>query len=252
MKVTFTLFAVWVFTISQAGMAGDIATERTQAATLGIITFLQDATFEIQEIVGRIEVLEETAGDELENLLGRIPEELPIVSDIFDLLNDVENIMEAGTELAYSADNLEAFMLDRFQTYDDYLQAIRDDGGIVKSSFENRFRDWSDGHRDSIRTIMTAHGFHSEQINTETARLETLTELSRKSEGRMQALQVGHQIAVEEIKQMHKLRELLMEPSNLHASFFATRQAMDAEREATTTYILERRQVVPIDDGQGY
>lgn len=231
--------------------AGDIATERTQAATLGIITILQTATAEIQGIVGKIEELEDTAGELIDQIPGGIAD-LPIVGDIFALLDNVEGIMEAGTELAYSADNLEGFMRDRFKTYDDYLQAIRDDGGIVKANFDNRFREWNNGHRDSIRTIMSAHGFHSEQIDNEQARLETLERLSRTSEGRMQAIQVGHQIAIEEVKQMHKLRELLMEQSNLHASYFATKQAMDAEKEAATTYLTERRQVVPVDNGNGY
>lgn len=238
------------FSIAPA-RAGDIATERTQAATLGIITVLQTATAEIQGIVGEIEALETQAGDLINQIPGGIAD-LPIVGDIFALLDDVEGIMEAGTEFAYSADNLEAFMRDRFKTYDDYLQAIRDDGGIVKANFDNRFRQWNDGHRDSIRTIMSAHGFHSEQIANEQVRLETLERLSRSSQGRMQAIQVGHQIAIEEVKQMHKLRELLMEQSNLHASYFATKQAMDAENEAATTYLTERRQIVPIDNGRSF
>ena len=243
-------FALVVFSLAPA-RAGDIATERTQAATLGVITVLQTATAEIQGIVGNIEALETKAGELINQIPGAIAD-LPLVGDIFELLDDVEGIMEAGTELAYSADNLEAFMRDRFKTYDDYLEAIRDDGGIVKESFDNRFREWNDGHRDSIRTIMSAHGFHSEQVANEQVRLETLERLSRTSQGRMQAAQVGHQIAIEEVKKMHKLRELIMEQSNLHASYFATKQAMDAENEAATTYITERRQIVPIDNGRGY
>lgn len=251
MIVKKSVFVLSLLVISAQSSAGDIATERTQAATMGIVTLLQTATREIQNIVGEIEDLERTAGDLIAQIPGGIAD-LPVVGDIFDLLDNVEQIMEAGTEMAYSANNLEAFMLDRFQTYDDYLQAIRADGGIVRANFETRFEEWNNGHRDSIRTIMTAHGFHADQLANERTRLETLEGLSRTSQGRMQALQVGHQIAVEEVKQMHKLRELLMEQSNLHASFFATKQAMEAEREAAVTYITERRQVVPVDDGKGY
>ena len=243
-------FALLIF-FSTPAPAGDIATERTQAATLGVITILQTATAKIQGIVGNIEELETKAGELIDQIPGATAD-LPDVGDIFEMLDEVEGIMEAGTELAYSADNLEEFMRDRFQTYDDYLQAIRDDGGIVKENFDQRFREWNDGHRDSIRTILSAHGFHSEQIANEQARLETLERLSRTSQGRMQAAQVGHQIAIEEVKQMHKLRELLMEQSNLHASYFATKQAMEAENEAATTYLTERRQNVPIDNGRGY
>ena len=237
MKVTRFYLVVFLLLATSFVRAGDIATETTQGATLGIITLLQTATSEIEGIVTEIQELEDTAGALINDLPGAI-DQIPIVGDIFDLLNQVEGIIEAGTELAYSADNLEIFMRDRFQTYDDYLDAIRADGGIIEANFDQRFREWNDGHRDSIRTIMTAHGFHSEQIANEQTRLQTLETLSRTSEGRMQALQVGHQIAIEEVKQMHKLRELLMEQSNLHASYFATKQAMEAEKEAVTTYLI--------------
>lgn len=244
------LLAVLVIFSNSRLIAGDIATERTQAATLGIITLLQTATAEIENIVGEIENLEERAGE----LINQLPDyaNIPAVDDIFQLLQGIEGVIEAGTGLAYSADNLEQFMLDRFQTYDDYLTAIRTDGGIIRANFEARFEEWNNGHRDAIRDIMRAHGVHSEQLATEQTRLETLERMSRSAEGRMQAIQVGHQIAVEEVKQMHKLRELLMEQSNLHASYFATKQAMDAEKEAAVTYITERRQIVPVDDGLGY
>ena len=223
-KLTILVISASLTIISSQARAGDIATERTQAATLAIITLLQTATNEIQGIVGEIEALEEKAGELIAQIPGGI-QDLPVVGDIFDLMDDIEQIIEAGTGLAYSANNLEQFMLERFQTYDDYLQAIRDDGGIIKANFEARFVEWNNGHRDAIRSIMNAHGFHSEQIDNEQARLETLERMSRTSEGRMQAIQVGHQIAIEEVKQMHKLRELLMEQSNLHASYFATKQA---------------------------
>jgi len=246
----YTLMLLLIFTSGHA-RAGDIATERTQAATMGVVTILQTVTAEIQGIVTEIERLEGVAGSLINQIPGGIAN-LPVVDDVFVLLDQVETVMEAGTGLAYSADNLEQFMLARFQTYDDYLTAIRNDNGIIKQNFETRFRDWNTGHRDAIRTIMKAHGIHANQIATEQSRLQTLERLSRTSQGRMQAIQVGHQIAIEEVKQMHVLRELLMEQSNLHASYFATKQAMDAEREATVTFITEQRQNVPINDGKGY
>lgn len=246
-----TLVFTALLLVMPVAWSGDIATERTQAATLGVITTLQTATSKIQETVDRINTLENTAGELVRDIPGMV-ERIPGVEDVFVLMREIESVIEAGTDLAYSSDNLETFMLDRFQTYDDYLQAIIDDGGIIRASFETRFKDWNSGHRDAIRSIMKAHGIHSDALATEETRLQTLASLSSESEGRMQAAQIGHQIAIEEVKQIHKLRELMMEQNNLHASYFATKQAMDAEREATTEYITRRRQVVDVTDGKAY
>ena len=234
--------------------AGDIATERTQAATLGIVTLLSTVTATITGVVEDIEGLERRAGALINDIPG-LAENIPIVGDVFEIFDDIEEVIEAGTGLAYSAGDLEDFMKERFDTYEDYLTAIREDaaedGGIIRERFVERFEEWNNGHRDALRNIMKAHGVHADQLETAEDRLDTLATMSRTSQGRMQAIQIGHQIAIEEVKQMHTLRELLMEQSNLHASYFATKQAMDAEREAATTFILEGA-LVPIDDGKGY
>ena len=250
-KLPAFILSTAITTLGTLTYAGDIATERTQAATLGIITFLQTATNEINDTVGKIQTLENQAGALIAQIQGGIAG-LPVVQDLFQILNGVQNVIETGTGLAYSATNLEAFMRQRFDSYDNYLGQIQADGGIIRASFEQRFKEWNDGQRDAIRNIMKAHKIYADDINTEQARLQTLERLSLNSDGRMQALQVGHQIAIEEVKQMHKLREILMEQSNLHASYFATKQAMEAEKEAADTFITERTQVVPIDDGKGY
>jgi len=234
---------------SSSAFAGDIATERTQATTMGIITWLNTATQEIQGIVAEIEGFEETAGE----LLRDAAHDLLPIEDIFELMAEAERILETGNQMAYSADGLEDFMQEKFKTYGDYLQAIRDDGGIIRESFENRFKEWNSNHRTAIRQIMASHNFHADQIETSQARLETLQELSRTATGRMQAAQVGHKVAIEQVKQIHELRSIIMEQSNLHASFFAHKQAMEAEQSAATEYLVERREghgVVDTDNGE--
>ena len=59
----------------------------------------------------------------------------------------------------------------------------------------------------------------------------------------MQALQVASEIAGEEIQQLNALKEIIMEQSNLHASYFATKAAMDADAEAQSSWM--RRDLMP-------
>jgi conjugal transfer/entry exclusion protein len=52
----------------------------------------------------------------------------------------------------------------------------------------------------------------------------------------MKVLQIGQEIATEELKQLHSLKEIMMEQSNLHGSYFAMKQSMQAQKEAVDTW----------------
>ena len=53
----------------------------------------------------------------------------------------------------------------------------------------------------------------------------------------MEALQIGQEVATEELKQLHSLKEIMMEQGNLHGSYFAMKQSMQAEKEAVDTWV---------------
>lgn len=249
-KPTWLLIVILMFSTNI--FSGDIATEKTQLTTGGLVALLQTATDKIVGLNEEIKKMDKTAQELLD--IANLPAVLEsAVPELFDALRAIQDTIEQGNALAYSADNLEQFMRDQFGSYDDYLAAIIADGTIDPEKFRNRFREWDNTHRDTIRNIMLSHNLQARQIDTEEARLKTFKELTRSAKGRMQALQVGHQIAIEEISQMHKLRELLMEQSNLHASYFALRQAAKAEVEAATEFFLRRSADEPIiGDAKGY
>ena len=100
-----------------------------------------------------------------------------------------------------------------------------------------RVRRWQQTHRSTIENTLQAHGIQAAEIDTAQERLALLQEKSRTAEGRMQALQVGQEIATEEIKQLHGLKEIMMEQSNLHASYFAAKVAMEADTQAQETWL---------------
>ena len=233
------IIVMYLFTGSV--VAGDIATERTQAATAALVTLMQQATDAIREIEEQIGVLEERAARHMHQLPGF--DTLPSVDDVFLLLQSVEEVIEEGEALAHTYDGLEQFMEERFDDYDTYLAIITEWGELDEEGMRDKFRVWSKTHMDTITQTLQAHGIHAQQIETAQARLQTLQNMSRSADGRMQAIQIGHEIATEEIKQLHQLKEIIMEQSNLHASYFAVRQAMRTEREAANAWI--QREIYP-------
>jgi len=231
-KLCFAAFASLV--ISLSAIAGDIATERTQAATGAVITTISQINAKIQEVTDLIHTIEGKAN--AVNPMAVLAT-IPGVNDIFTIFDNIEAVITAGEGLAHTAADLENFIEGRFGTYEIYLDKLRTDGRIDVADIRTKFRNWSQTHRDTIKNTLVAHGMHADEVDNAEARLLRLQTLSRSADGRMKALQIGQEIATEELKQLHSLKEIIMEQSNLHGSYFAMKQSMQSQKEAVDTWI---------------
>ncbi|MGJ8530072.1 P-type conjugative transfer protein TrbJ [Maritalea sp.] len=235
MKSLITLFTLSL--IAPVAFAGDIATERTQAATGVIVAKIQQISDTISTAEAAIQDYEKLANNKIGELLGNNFNLIPGVGDVFTILRNIEDVVREGEALAHTYADLDTFMRDRFGGFDKYYDLVTAAGGIDRGDMNQRFEDWSTSHLDTIKNTLKAHGLHTADVATSEARLSTLQNLSRSASGRMQALQIGQEIAVEEIKQIHSLKEIIMEQSNLNASYFAMKQSMKAEKEAFDSWI---------------
>jgi len=227
------ILAVTLSLVPPTAISGDIATERTQAATGVVITLISQINEKIKDITGLIHRVEELANAANPRIL---LDSIPGVSEIFAMFDDIQNTITAGEAIAHSAANLERLVTDRFGTYETYLNAIRTDGAINPLDMQTKFRNWSQTHQDTIKNTLMAHGIHAREVDNAELRLQRLQSLSRSADGRMKALQIGQEIATEELKQLHGLKEIIMEQSNLHGSSFAMKQSMEAQKEAVDTW----------------
>lgn len=264
MKIKLFIF-VFVLGFNSSVKAGDIATESTQWANGGFMLMVQQISAKIQDAQEAIRIIEDAMSMDVQGLIGQMPGAQPII----DLLNQVEGVIAQGRALAHTSAGLEQKMIDRFKSYEDYLAdlgsgaaTILNQGttpilnaqgaqvnGMSREAYVERYKEWSATNDKTIRNILKAHGMQAGQFNTEKARFETLQTMSRNSEGRMQALQIGNEIANEQLLQMQKLREIMMEQSSLHASYFAKKRAQEAEDAARATISTQRLNVLSITDG---
>ncbi len=220
--------------------AGDIATERTQAATgviIGYLTWINETISEYTDMIAEFEAAAYSLMEAADWF------DVDAIDDVFAIYEDIEEVIQAGDALAHTAADAEQWFEDRYKTYEDYYTFIADRGYIDEEPVLDRLRQWNNTHRSTIRNTMEAHGIHADQIGKAEDRLKLLQEKSRTAEGRMQALQVGQEIAAEEIKQLHGLKEILMEQSNLHSSYFAAKAAMEADQDAHAEYLT--RELMP-------
>jgi len=160
--------------------------------------------------------------------------------DTAQALQNLAQVVQQGQALAYSLSNNDETFREKFQTYEAYLTDRPDFDG---SMFATKYRDWSTTNRDTIASSMASVGLQNEQYASEEATLQTLQMLSQNSVGRLQAIQAGNQIAAQQVRQIQKLRQLLMAQMQMQSTFMATQ----SDKEAVQTAQSEKYYNEPID-----
>jgi len=220
----------------------DMATEGTQTANGVILGLIQWADNYIKKASEAIQKYEEVSQLRFKDL--------PFVREILPVIENSKDLVKQGNALAYGAADLERTMKDKYKNYKDYLAGFA--GNPTRTDYETAYRDWSKTHTSNVRQILLAQGLHGEEFSDDEAMLKTLKDKSRTAEGRMQVLQTGQQIATENVNQLQKLKLLMIEQTNLHAGYFADKQAQKSYKEAAKSKFYENKNDTIIDDGKGY
>ncbi|MES9955801.1 MAG: P-type conjugative transfer protein TrbJ [Sedimenticola sp.] len=135
-----------------------------------------------------------------------------------------------GNAIAYAADNLERLFSDRYRNYQGYLANTK--GASAPANFRRDYRNWYNTQRDGIDGALRAANLQYKQFSSEERTLNTLQGLSETAQGRMKALQVGHQIAMQQVRQTQKLRALVMAQMQMQSNYLASEAAKEAANQA--------------------
>jgi type IV secretion system protein TrbJ len=152
-----------------------------------------------------------------------------IWSTITQDLQAVMRVVQQGQALAFSASNISEEFTRKFP------------GFVQPTNYIASYKSWSDTTRDSIRGALAAANLQSQQFATEESALSQLRSMSQSSEGRMQALQVGTQVAVEQVAQLQKLRALVMSQIQAQDTYMASQQQQkDSVKAAEDAFYKHR------------
>lgn len=114
-------------------------------------------------------------------------------------IGNLQTIVAQGQAISYAASNIDQQFQQRYPGYTP-----------PAGSTPSQYQQWSQGSLDSIRGALDAANLQASQFQNEQATMSTLQNMSQTSVGRMQALQVGNQIAVQQVQQLQKLRQMQM------------------------------------------
>ena len=208
-----------------SGSATGGATEWTQLLNNGeLVTMVSKSTEQINNQVTQITQLAEQIQNQLriyENMLqntAQLPNQ--IWGQVENDLNRLRSLAAQGQGIAFSMSNADDVLKQRFQSYADFKTNLPN-GATFTSTYQN----WSTTNRDTIAGTLKAAGLTAEQFSSEESTMSSLRTMSQSADGQMKALQVGHQIAAQQVAQFQKLRGLVSQQTTMMGTWLQSEQA---------------------------
>jgi len=140
-------------------------------------------------------------------------------------LND---LLAQAKSLSFTATDLDGQFAKKYGDYNSY---VRDQ--IGDEALSAKLQQWSEDTNSSVLTTLKAAGLSNAQIaGEEDGYLRSLEALAETAEGRMQAIQVGNQIAIAGARQTQKLRQIMLVEVQLIANVVQRQSDRDTAEAA--------------------
>jgi P-type conjugative transfer protein TrbJ len=144
----------------------------------------------------------------------------------------LQQIMSQSKALAASASNLDGQFAGKYGTYTAYQNQQ-----MGKEDFQRKYQQWSVEGSDNALYTLKGLNLQAQQMEEEQAVIHQLQSMAGSAEGRMQALQVANMMASQQVDQVFKLRQLMMQQVQMQANYLAIQQDKEAaERAARDKY----------------
>ncbi|MBY5868744.1 P-type conjugative transfer protein TrbJ [Rhizobium leguminosarum] len=233
----------------QAGTATGAATEWTQLANNAqLVDLMKSSGIQVDNQLTQISQLAEQIQNQLkiyENMLqntAQLPDHVwgQVESD----LNQLRSIVDQGQGIAFSMGNADDVLQQRFQSYADLKTNLPDN-----ATFSSTYQSWSNTNRDTIASSLKAASLTADQFDSEEDTMSSLRSMSETADGQVKALQVGHEIAAQQVAQMQKLRGLASQQMTMMGTWLQTEQT-DKDLAQARREKFFNAEVKSVPDGQ--
>jgi P-type conjugative transfer protein TrbJ len=227
-RATFAAAAMLFATLPVPAYAGGVtgqATEWTQLANNAeLVSLVGKSAEQVNNQITQISQLAEQIQNQLNiyNNLLQNTAQLPnhIWGQVESDLTSLQNVVAQGQGVAFSMGNIDDVLKQRFQSFAEMKSNLPDG-----ASFSTTYQNWSDTNRDTIAGTLKAANLTADQFSSEESTMASLRAMSESADGQMKALQVGHQIAAQQVAQMQKLRGLVSQQMTMMGTWFQSEQA---------------------------
>lgn len=218
------IFASSPIVSAYAGAATGQATEWTQVLNNGeLVNLVGQSTEQINNQVTQISQLAEQIQNQLNIYANMLQNTAQLPSHVWGQvesdLNQLQNVVSQGQGIAFSMGNVDDVLKQRFQSYGDFKTNLPNG-----QDFSSTYQNWSTTNHDTIAGTLKAAGLTSEQFSSEESTMGQLRSMSESADGQMKALQVGHEIAAQQVAQMQKLRGLVSQQMTMMGTWLESEQ----------------------------
>ncbi len=210
---------------AQAGGVTGQATEWTQLANNAeLVSLVGKSAKQVNNQITQISQLAEQIQNQLniyKNMLqntAQLPDH--VWGQVENDLKNLQSIVNQGQGVAFSMGNIDDVLKQRFQSFADIKSNLPNG-----ASFSTTYQSWSDTNRDTIAGTLKAANLTAEQFSSEESTMSELRSMSESADGQMKALQVGHEIAAQQVAQMQKLRGLVSQQMTMMGTWYQSEQA---------------------------
>lgn len=213
-----------VFAGSSVGGVGG-ATEFTQIMNNGeLVSLVGQSTTQINNQIQQISQIATQIQNQLKIYQNMVQNTAQLPAHVWGQvesdLKQLQTIVNQGQGMAFSMGNIDDVLKQRFQSYSQFKTGLP-----TGASFSSTYQTWSNTNRDTISSTLQAAGLTSQQFATENSTMTQLKSASESADGQMKALQVGHELAAQEVAQMQKLRGLIAQQTTMMGTWFQSAQA---------------------------
>ncbi|PSJ51342.1 P-type conjugative transfer protein TrbJ [Pseudaminobacter soli (ex Li et al. 2025)] len=210
---------------AHAGTVMGSATEWTQLANNAqLIKLLESSGVQVDNQLTQIGQLAEQIQNQLKMYqnMQQNTAQLPahIWGQVERDLNQLRGIVGQGQGIAFSMGNADDILQQRFQSYADLRKNLPNG-----EDFSTTYQRWSNTNRNTIASTLKAANLTADQFDNEEDTMNRLRGMSESADGQMKALQVGHQIATQQVAQMQKLRGLVSQQMAMMGTWLQSEQA---------------------------
>ncbi len=107
--------------------------------------------------------------------------------------------------------------------------------------YKGDYQLWSNTAIDTLQAGLAITQTQNEQLARETRHLQRLKQQTEKTGGRMEAIQVNNEIAIEQLAQMQKVRQLLMSQIQSQNVYMAAQEQKEAHLRASRERLFPKK-----------
>lgn len=223
--ITAAMLSVILSVPAIAGGVTGQATEWTQLANNAeLISLVGKSAEQVNNQITQISQLAEQIQNQLNIYKNMLQNTAQLPDHIWgEVENDLKNlqiVVAQGQGVAFSMGNVDDVLRQRFLSFSEMKSNLPDG-----ASFSTTYQTWSDTNRDTIAGTLKAANLTADQFSSEESTMASLRSMSESADGQMKALQIGHQIAAQQVAQMQKLRGLVSQQMTMMGTWFQSDQA---------------------------